>query len=480
MDIFPVGGAAFWIDDVSYDWQELVTPQLNLSALGVSGIGSLAGIPYSPTAKVRNNGMETISSFDISFTHDGDAFTQSISDVSLAPGDYYTVDFEEEFTPAAGPQSMEVAVSNINGLDNDDYPEDDTYLHMVNLIQAAAHKRAVIEEGTGTWCQYCPRGAVTMARMSKMYGSSYIGIAVHNGDPMAFTEYDSGLGLNAFPGGRADRGPQLSDGDFESKWIERMQVAPKAIVDLGAQYNPDTRLLQVVVDAEMLQNATGNYKIALVVIEDNVTGTTSGYAQVNAFSGQNVDMGGYENLPSVVPASMMVYDHVARAILPGYGGAGGVLPNPLAEGETYAINFSTTLAQQWDVDEIVLAAFFIAQNGRIDNAVSFSLADAIENGWYDSGNYVVGIQDLPAPDAQIKLYPNPTSNVSYLDIDVKQPDVVKLNISTIDGRIVAQKNYGIVSSAVTLPIKTQDFAKGIYIVQIQIGDAQQVLKLVVD
>lgn len=479
-DFFAVQGSSFWIDDVSFDWEEIVFPDVNLSAISVSGIGVLAGISYSPVAEVRNNGLEDITSFDIDFVHDGGTLSQSITDVNIAPGEYYEVAFDEDIVPESGEQTMDVTVSNVNGLLADDYPEDDTHTYSVNLVAAAPGKRAVVEEGTGTWCQYCPRGALTMARMSKTYGSSYVGIAVHNGDPMADPTYDNGIGLNAYPTGRVDRGAPVSDADFESNWVQRMQVAPNGSVFIGAQYDEETRLVEVVVDVEMLETVTGNYRLALVVIEDSVTGTGSGWAQSNAFSGLDIDMGGYEDLPSWVPANLMVYDHVARSIMPSYGGATGVFPNELTQGETYAVNFSFTLPEAWDANKISVAGLFNGPNNRIDNAYQVSLAEAVENGWHDSGSLIVGMAKLSEPDAVIKLYPNPTTGTSYIDINLPQAEKVSVDVVSIDGRVVASCDYGMINSTSRLPINTQNFAKGIYLVKINVGNLQKVLKLMVD
>lgn len=59
------------------------------------------------------------------------------------------------------------------------------------------------EEATGTWCTWCPRGAVFMAKMKEDYPDDFIGIAVHNQDPMTLTSYNTGLtnlpGFSGFP-----------------------------------------------------------------------------------------------------------------------------------------------------------------------------------------------------------------------------------------------------------------------------------------
>ena len=478
VDIFPVAGSSFWIDDVSFDWEEVTAPAFNLSAVDLSGLGSLGGPEYNATAKVRNNGSEEITSFDIALTYAGGTLNQTVTDINLAAGEYYDVEMGEVILEG-GLQTITVEVSNINGLEADDYSDDDFYVLTANVIAAAVGKRAVVEEGTGTWCQYCPRGAVTMERMSNLYGDSYVGIAVHNGDPMAFAAYDDGLNLNAFPAGKVDRGPQIGDGQFEQGWLDRMQVAPKAYVSVGAQYDEVSRLLEVVVDAEMVETVTGNYRIGLAITEDGVTGVGSGWSQSNAFSGGSVVVGGYENLPNPVPASMMVYDHVARAILPDFNGAPDIYTTEYTAGETYGFNFSITLPVGWDVDELNLVGMFYAPNNRIDNAYGITLDGALENGWHNSGNFV-GLAKLPEPEATIKLYPNPSEGLSFIQIDLETAENVSVDILSVDGRLIASRDYGVLATTSRLPVNTANYAAGIYMVQIKVGNTQKVLKLLVD
>lgn len=479
IDIFAAEDTDFWIDDIHFDWVELTVPNMNLSAMSLTNIGALSGLEYYPTATVRNNGLTEITSFDLVIENDGVAVTQNFSDVSLAAGEYMEIPSTEAIIPGAGAQNITLTVSNVNGQSADDYPGDDLYTYQGNFVQAAIGKHAVVEEGTGTWCQYCPRGAVTMARMTKVYGQAYSGIAVHNNDPMEVAMYDGGLGITGFPGGRVDRGAELPDAQFESKWIERMAVAPKAYVNVGAQFDEVTRLLQVVLEMECVEGAEGVYKPGLVVVEDSVTGTSSGYSQVNAFSGDDVDMGGFEDLPGLVPASIMVYNHVGRAILPDYNGAEDVLPNPIVAEDTYAVNFEMTIPEGWEVNQLHLVGLFYGPN-RIDNSYSISLSEAITEGWYDTGTLITGIDRLPKPDATIKLYPNPASGMAYIDLGLKSADKVSVTILSIEGKVISSREYGVLSGMARLSIKTSNFAKGLYMVRIEIGNTQAVKKLIVD
>ena len=77
----------------------------------------------------------------------------------------------------------------------------------------------------------------------------------------------------------------------------------------------------------------------MILTEDGVTGTSSDYAQANAYANNaNGPMGGYENLPNPVPASQMVYDHVGRAIPTGYDGVAGSIPANVVSNEVNVYN----------------------------------------------------------------------------------------------------------------------------------------------
>ena len=88
---------------------------------------------------------------------------------------------------------------------------DDTLSITATGTYAAPGKIVVGEEGTGTWCGWCPRGAVAMNWMDEKYYGYWQGIAVHNGDPMVNTDYDVGLGglTSGYPSGLVDRGSDI-------------------------------------------------------------------------------------------------------------------------------------------------------------------------------------------------------------------------------------------------------------------------------
>ena len=93
--------------------------------------------------------------------------------------DTYDHTFSTPILIAAGANNLTVTISNINGQGQDDNNTDDQKVITVDPIVPATGKMVIGEEATGTWCQWCPRGAVYMDLFEQKYSIYWEGIAVH-------------------------------------------------------------------------------------------------------------------------------------------------------------------------------------------------------------------------------------------------------------------------------------------------------------
>ena len=119
------------------------------------------------------------------------------------------------------------------------------------------------------------------------YSGFWVGVAVHNGDPMTDATYDAGFGtlIGGYPSATVDRGADVDPSQMTTEFLSRLQTVPVAVTQNGATWDPATRQLEVSLTSTFSSAANNNYKIACVITEDNVTGTTSGYNQSNAYAG---------------------------------------------------------------------------------------------------------------------------------------------------------------------------------------------------
>jgi len=482
IDLFPVnnsyGGnsqSGFYIDDFSFSHTPYSLPELNAGVTLISGTNGLAGQDVSPTIQVRNLGTNEVNSFDLSVTYNGETITESFSGLSLASLDYFDAEMSDFIGLIAGESDVVATVSNVNGEGEDDDTSDDSKTNTLDPVVPAPGRVVVGEEGTGTWCQWCPRGAVFMDFMEDTYGEFWAGIAVHNGDPMVNTIYDSNFQqlIGGYPSSLVDRGPDIDPSVMEDPFLERIVIPPAAIITPGAEYDENSGILSVSLSTEFQVNANGSdYNLALVLTEDGVTGTTSGYNQVNAYAGgNNGPMGGYENLPNPVPASQMVYDHVARIITPGFDGD-SPFPETVTAGETIVSNYYIELDENWENENLHIIGILIDNNAdRIDNAGKATWDEAISNG------FILGLEEEII--SSFNLFPNPSTDESIIELGETNGEPVNVTVFTLDGRVIAQRNYGNIANNMQIPIVTNEWKSGIYLVQVQVGESVTNQKLTV-
>jgi Secretion system C-terminal sorting domain/Outer membrane protein Omp28 len=255
-------------------------------------------------------------------------------------------------------------------------------------------------------------------------------------------------------------------------------VPATAALTNGATWNAQSRMLNVSLTYDFAGAADDAWRVACVLTEDSVTGTT-GYNQSNAY-GNNAQgpMGGFELLGTNVPAAQMNYNHVARALSPNFVGATG-FPAVVTVGSTHTFNFEFYLPVGWDETQISIVGMLIDNFGEIDNGSKTTIDEAIANG-YVTGTPIVGISKPDAPDALVSLYPNPTQGAAWLSLNLDADATVEVTLTDLQGRKLSTRNYGILSGAQQLQINTDDLAQGLYFVQVKMGDVVNTQRLIVE
>jgi archaellum component FlaF (FlaF/FlaG flagellin family) len=489
IDIYPTDqntpySCGYFIDDFSYTITPYTLPNLNAAVTLVSfDQGQIAGADVTPKVRVRNLGSTVINSFDLDVVYNGNTVSQSVTGLNLASLAETTITMTGTHTLVAGQNDMVATVSNVNGNATDGDAADDSGTISVDPIVPAAGKMVVGEEGTGTWCQWCPRGAVFMDMMETKYPSHWAGIAVHNGDPMVVTEYDAAIGglISGYPSALVDRGADADPSVMETEFLNRILVAPTAFITNGATWDAGTRDLEVSVSANFQAAATNGYKLAIVLTEDAVTGSGSGWSQSNAYSGGGSGvMGGYETLSNPVPAAQMVYDHVARAIEPSFAGYANSFPATVNAGETYTINGSFSIPASWDENEIHIVGLLIAPNGRIDNAGRATIAEAVQNGFVNGPNFTTSIDEYNQLDATLQVYPNPAREVATVSVNLKKESTVNMRVLDLSGKEMAARNYGSLNGTTNITMNTSQFVSGVYIVELTLDNEVFQRRLIVE
>lgn len=320
----------------------------------------------------------------------------------------------------------------------------------------------VVEEPTGTGCQYCPIGIAAMEYMSNKYPGTetqgkFIGIAVHGHvnyqDPMGkgqnISSYRTKLmdacGLAGYPSAAFNRATtgtypyELSFCDSQIAATSQNKVEITA-VEYPILADPDDIYDQTVTVKFNMFNSYAapdlNLKAAVVLIENDVQGYESGYNQLNAFATQTASFVSQYNplliqpmakfLPggelgrSDIPFDMMVYQHVARGIWPDYNGQAVTASFEANVGTPMTLTFDVPDAvNEWKNTEVVVL-LTDGDSGRIvgSDIVDFSTYREVESGVESITTTATGI------------------NRSGNTIEVNAEEGTVVNVYALDGTVL--------------------------------------------
>jgi len=419
---------------------------------------------YSPLStnntlalSVKNDGNNAITSLTINW-NDGSDHSATVS-CNIAPGATATVNHPTAVSYGTiVEKNIAISIDQVNAAADPNMGNNSTS-KLFNTISQSAQKKVVIEEGTGTWCGWCPRGAVAMEYMTTAHPDDFIGIAVHNGDPMAVTEYNNGANFTSFPGANVDRailGGTVSNPDFDTYYADRIALAVPASITATSSGSGSALTVDVSCTFHTVF-AVADYRLAVVLTEDDVTGTGSAWDQHNYYSSQtaNIPLDGaghnWQNETDPVPAANMEYDHVGRVLLGGYTGQVGSVPATITDGQTATYSFNYTIPSVMNRAKMHAVALLLDNaTGEIVNADEISIA-------------TVGLAE--AETETMNVYPNPATTEATVSFDGKGGDY-EVNITDMAGRVYVTQTIADASGAQTVKLETSGLKAGTYMVTV--------------
>lgn len=414
--------------------------------------------------KLTNYGSSNITEVEMEYTVGNTTETKTIKGLNIAPLKSEIIEHPTAYNySATGPYAFNVNITKINGAPDFDLKNNSGSFKTV-AISKNEKRKVVYEEGTGTWCGWCPRGTVYMDSMAKAYPNDFIGIAVHNADPMTVTAYDAGLtkfpGFSGFPGVIVDRTSVIDPDELFEVFEDAQAELNPFKIRQAFTFDDATRKMTVTLKTKAAMTYAGNYRFNVVITEDGVKGTTAKYAQTNYYAnGQFGVMGGFESLPNPVPAAQMTYNHVARAILGGFAGTSGSIPASIVEDEEYTYTFNYTLPATIKENNIhVIGMVIDNETGAIMNGVAQKFSERI-----------VGSNDIFVNN-DVRVYPNPMNDVANIEINAENNENVSISVVNMMGQQVAAREYGKLNGEFVLPFVSSNFPNGVYTIHLKIGN----------
>lgn len=474
------GGSSLIEDNSYYSFMYGIQPAVDLALSSVE-IPSFASPSESRkiTGKVTNLGANAISSFDVVWTDGTNTKSQTIS-MNVASGGSANFTHDDMVTVSAGATATVnvtvEATGDANLANNSLSGSVDGYLFIPN--------RAVVgEEATGTWCGWCPRGLVGMEYMEETYEEEWIGIAVHNNDPMENADYDSWMGsqISGYPSGLVDRGGDIdpSSTSLENAFMQRIGTFGLANIEVLPFHFTQSDSFELRVWFHFAGDYSDNLRVAAIIVEDDLTGTGSDWAQVNYYSGGangTLSGGGVDWHSAAGSVTGVVFNDVAREALTEIDGDNGILPSTVEEDQFVSYTFdrmewnsdydlaNTTVVVMLidgNTDEVINAAeahIIPTEISEIDGKTVY-ITDGGTYEYYSNGSNEIaplGVQD--DQEIMITVFPNPAQNFVTIN-GVEGNSIVK--IYDVQGRMVSNQTIS------TKTLDVSSLVSGMYNVQIE-------------
>lgn len=477
-NFYPIQNSSFWLDDISYMTIPYSTANINAAVVGINGLQPAAvGLVKKPKITIKNLGQSPITSFDIEIDYNDITYSQSFQSVNISPNETYEVELSQGTNFVTGNKTLTATVSNVNG-GLDTYPQDDSKSLSISPVNPN-NKTVVVETVTSTSCGACPEIDVNMNQLQQTFPNSLIAINIHRNDPMQDLGYENGV--NGYTTGTVsyNRRSTSQPNMIESSFVNALSAFHDAdINDVGAIWDANNRKLNVSVIYKFPLPPQSHPSIALALTENHVTGSTFEWNQSNNFAGSSQNMGGYEALPNPVPAQQMVYDNVARLIVPSFYGDANTLPNNIPSGSTFTRNFSLNIPIGWNADSLSIVALVINADSTINRALKVPVPQAIING-FQSGEpiYNASITQFDTPDIMLSVYPNPAIQVAHVKLTLDGTHDISINVIDISGRKILTRQYGKLTNSQILPIDIQKLSNGAYIIELDVDGNKHTARL---
>ncbi|MBE0642973.1 MAG: Omp28-related outer membrane protein [Bacteroidetes bacterium] len=322
---------------------------------------------------------------------------------------WLTVDAPSSGTIQSGGQSLVTFTVNPNALSEGQYSGDITittndadkpqltFTMSITVQEADVDEPAnvLVEQYTGTWCQWCPYGADSLAAVSTRNGSRMVRMSWHDTDPMELAVWDAmntWIGVTGFPTASINRvqwpgasGIPISRTDWgaRTEYLIRNSGAPVGITISNKTYDPSTKTFSFKAKVRFHQGINADVRLNASVTEDGfdyaqkrintatgVVETISPYIHKAVMMGIWPDIRGYQLSLGNSFASQVEIEQVFTFTSPHVNGDNAHLnvfvhqlnngsPGPVLQATTEPLFFGLTTA----VDDVpVLSSFALRQN----------------------------------------------------------------------------------------------------------------------
>ena len=454
-------------DNSFYTLAKGTQPQYDFAGISVIlGKFVKTNSPNDIVGEVRNMGSETITTLDVNYTVDnGTAVTASVTGLNIAPYDKYQFTHPTAWNPTiSGDHTIDIYVNNLNG-NMDVNSSNDKASQTVAAVEDFTDRRPFHESFTSSTCGPCVAGnanvktvmdATTEEEIILKYQMSWPG----NGDPY-FTD-EAGdrrtyYGINAVPYMMVDGGWFGNSTTYTSAVYDEFKSV-SALIEITGEYsiNEDDQTVGIDAVVTPLSSISDNLTLYVAILERTTYDNTGSNGETE-------------------------FDYVMKKMVPGSAGhpIGSLTANTdVNYSVTYAFNGPQTLPANAtdpvdhaiehsieEFDDLMVVAWVQDDNDQFIHQSNYLVL-------VESANGVDGTVDPNNPTGPglavktevetkgFSLFPNPATDVLNIAIEGSNGIVT---IFDAVGNLVFSESM----NSNQTQINTSEFAKGLYLVQIE-------------
>lgn len=242
----------------------------------------MTGEAFNVPVTVANHGANGITSLDISYSVAGQTGTQHFDTaVDAFFGKSATVALNIPAIAEKGNYELAVTVNKVNTAANEDANVSTTV--PIVVLNTVPKKRTLLEEYTGTWCGYCPRGFVGLEKLAELYPDEYVLVSYHNGDDMeVLNSYAFPSEVSGFPDAWMDRDTEVDayyglvygakEFGIADDLAARNKDFGQADINLTTTLSDDQTTVNIDADVTFPYDLTdGNYAVEYILVADGLT-----------------------------------------------------------------------------------------------------------------------------------------------------------------------------------------------------------------
>lgn len=259
----------------------------------------MAGSSFKLPITLINHGTEALDNFDYTVEANGKKYSKNIKlskPVELSFGAKYSCDVDVVIPTEPGKVEVTMTIDKINGKVNADVNK--SFTTTLSMLAFVPKHRVVMEEYTGLWCGYCPRGFAAMEYMMKHHSDSFIAISYHGGnDPIVANINPLPNSVSGYPACYMNRikqidpyygstGAATSKFGIEDDWSRLSKEFTPIEVKVNAAIDPsDDERITITANTQFVREIEGGVSLEFILLGNGLTDPT--WVQSNYFNGNN-------------------------------------------------------------------------------------------------------------------------------------------------------------------------------------------------